>query len=135
VRGRPYIAACKKCNTTGEKIPREIFNLAVRSLDKVKAWIEIRREASASFLQTRNPPNDDAVRFDEIIGTSQIEFLFEHRIPISRLTKSALTITLKDFSFKPASVEDLLFLKPRVRHTWSPAHSTLFGYNIWARFT
>ena len=82
-----------------------------RDLGEAKTWIEKSKAGSASFLQTRNPPNDDAVPFDEIIVTSQIDFLFELGIPMSRLAKSALSIELGDFSFKTASAQDLLLLK------------------------
>jgi hypothetical protein len=82
-----------------------------RDPGEAKTWIEKSRAGSASFLQTRNPPNEDAVPFDEIIVTSQVDFLFELGIPITRLANSALTIELGDFYFKTASAQDLLFLK------------------------
>jgi len=85
--------------------------LIKRDSGEAKMWIEQNKAGSASFLQTKNPPNTDVVPFGELIVISQIDFLFELAIPITRLAKRALTITLGDFSFKTATVEDLLYLK------------------------
>lgn len=85
--------------------------LIKRDPEEAKKWIEKNKAGSASFLQIKSPPKNNTVPFDEIIITSQIDFLFELGIPISRLTKNGVTINLADVSFKVASVEDLLFLK------------------------
>jgi hypothetical protein len=83
--------------------------------EEASGWIEKTKCGSISFFAVTRKPETSRVPMESIDISSQVDFLFELGIPIARLRKNAKTISLKEFEFPVASIDDLIVLKEQRR--------------------
>ena len=79
--------------------------------EKATHWPEQTKSGSISFVLLHTVPDRNCVPMKHIDVSSQVDVLFELGVPIMRLKENAQVVTLQDFSFRVASIEDLIRLK------------------------
>ena len=81
------------------------------STDEANQWIIDTKSGSTTFIGFGKTQLSARVSLQEIDITHQIDYWFEPGSPFMRLKKNAKKVTIDDFIFLVASVEDMLALK------------------------
>ena len=79
--------------------------------DEAESWVEKSKSGSISFILLHSVPEGNTVGMEAVDASTQVDFLFEPCIPVTKLLENARKIELQDLSFYVASVEDLITLK------------------------
>ncbi len=78
---------------------------------EAKSWIEDEKSGSATFVGFGKKTLHECIPLIDIDITTQVDYLFELSIPVTRLKERAKKIPMEDFFILVASIEDLIVLK------------------------